>query len=118
MEDITLLTKIQGLLNSNLIINSPVMSGNMQSRIMSRKKDNRTFEIEITAPNYDIAHWQKTDQIVIIGDYDYAASVNALGAFGGRSTKSKHWVNKTVINTIKTISALYVNTEVIIKIEE
>ena len=85
----------------NLVMESPVLSGNMQSMI-SLGYGNDGYEVIIEAPFYDMKKWQKQGIIVHTGANkngitDYAYEVNEFGAFG-RHNKSEHWANR-VINT-------------------
>ena len=86
----------------NLVMESPILSGNMQSMI-SMGYGNDGYEVIIEAPFYDFKKWEKEGVIVHTGESfngktDYAYDVNEFGAFG-RHNKSEHWVNR-VINVI------------------
>lgn len=96
--------KIHSLLSSNLIFQSPVLSGNMKAHI----KQNGEYEIIIEAPFYDMAKWRKENVIVhtgqrIYGKTDYAEWVNKIGAFGTHN-KSEHWVNDTILGVVGVIA--------------
>lgn len=98
--------KIHSLLFSNLVMSSPVLSGNMQSFIKQEVQDTRNIVID--APFYDMKKWEKEKVIVhtgetINGKTAYAYWVNELGAFGRRN-KSMHWVNRSVLQVVNTIA--------------
>ena len=106
MEDIV--EKIHALLFSNLILSSPVLSGNMQSLIQVGLQGSSTREILIDAPFYDMNKWKKEGVIVhtgetIDGKTAYAEWVNALGAFGTHN-KSEGWVNRAIIQVVDAIA--------------
>ena len=104
------------LILTALQMDSPVLSGNMKTNIEMVEMSGDTAKIVISAPSYDIAKWRKTGMIEYTGEYDYALSVNNLGAFHGRSQKSKHWVNKSLEKVCKIIANQY-GAEVIVDVE-
>ena len=106
MEDIV--EKLHALLFSNLILQSPVLSGNMKSMIQTGLQGSATREIIIDAPFYDMKRWNKDKVVVhtgetINGKTSYAEDVNLRGAFG-RHNKSEGWVNRAVKEVVDTIA--------------
>lgn len=101
---------------TKLVLESPILSGNMQHHIKMESIGSNEAKISISAPSYDITKWRKTGQIVHDGKYDYAISVNNVGAFNGRSKKSQFWVNRSLATTCEIIGKLY-NAEVIVNVE-
>ncbi len=100
--------KLHALLFSNLIMQSPVLSGNMQSLIQTGLQGGSYREIIIDAPYYDMKKWQKEKVIVHTGEVKngqtaYAEDVNLRGAFG-RHNKSEGWVNRAVKEVVETIA--------------
>ena len=90
---------LQNLIFWHLVMESPVLSGNMQSFIQLGGIDT-DYAILIQAPFYDMKKWKKEGVIVHTGDVKkgkehYAEWVNELGAFG-RHNKSEHWVNRVL----------------------
>lgn len=112
----TLYEELSMLIFTTLQLDCPVMAGNMKSHIDIEEIGNNFTRIAVSGPSYDIATWQKTGQIEYTGEYDYAISVNEVGAFNGRSTKSKHWANKSVVKVCKVLGAMY-NAEVIVNVD-
>jgi len=107
--------KLQFMLFYNLVMQSPVLSGSMQSHIQLGY-GNDGFQIVIDAPFYDMKEWQKNKKLVytgknINGVTAYANMVNESGGFG-RHNKSEHWVNR-VINDCCNILASEIGGEVI-----
>lgn len=107
--------ELTALVFTSLVIDCPVLSGNMQHHIKYDKIENTSAEIVVEAPSYNVSKWAKTGVIEYTGDYDYAVSVNNLGAFGGKSTKSKHWANKSVVKASRAIAGVY-DAEVIVDV--
>ena len=102
MEDVV--GKIHALLFSNLVMSSPVLSGNMKSFI----KTGSDGTIVIDAPFYDMRKWEKDKVVVhtgetINGRTAYAEWVNRLGAFG-RHNKSERWVNRAILEVVQAIA--------------
>lgn len=100
--------KLHALLFSNLIMQSPVLSGNMQSLIQTGLEGEATKEIIIDAPYYDMKRWNKDKVIVHTGEVvngksAYAEDVNLRGAFG-RHNKSEGWVNRAIKEVVDTIA--------------
>lgn len=100
--------KIHALLFSNLVMQSPVLSGNMQSMIQVGIQGGDTREIIIDAPFYDMKRWNKDKVVVHTGEVvngmtAYAESVNRSGAFG-RHNKSEGWVNRAIKEVVETIA--------------
>ena len=105
------LEKLYNLVDENLYLSCPVLSGNMRHHIDVNTvlKDDEEVEIVISAPFYDLKEWQKTGKIVFTGDikdgkHDYAYWVNALGAFakGGRDV---NWVNRAIYEAVCTFAS-------------
>lgn len=99
---------------SNLKKDCPVLSGNMKAHIKIIAKDSKNAIIEISGPTYDMTELDKNGVFEYVGG-DYAYSVNKKGAFGGRSTKSKGWVNRSLINSCNSV-APSLNAEVKVKL--
>lgn len=81
----------------NLVLNSPVLSGNMQMFIQQTYPGK---EITIQAPFYDMKEWKRTGAIVhtgksINGFTNYAYWVNEAGGFGTHN-QSEKWVNRII----------------------
>ena len=108
------------LISSTLLLDCPRLSGNMVSHIKMDELSDDFARISISAPVYDVALWQKTGEIKYIkrfyNETDYAVSVNNVGAFWGKSTKSKHWANKSVVKACRIIASKY-GAEVIVNVE-
>jgi len=112
MDGEKIVQKMQNLLFSKLLLDSPVLSGNMKMNI----KSNSEREIIIDAPFYDIGKWQETGMIIhtgqtIKGRTAYAEWVNRLGAFGTHN-KSEGWVNRSILE-VATIIANEIGAEII-----
>lgn len=104
MDTEKIVENMHNLLFTDLLLNSPVLSGNMKLHI----QDKSTREIIIDAPFYDINKWQKTGAIIhtgksINGRTAYAEWVNRLGAFGTHN-KSEGWVNRTILEVAEVIA--------------
>lgn len=102
------LEKLHALIFSNLIYNSPVLSGNMQSLIQLGQVGSSEMEIIIDAPFYDQKKWNKDKVIVHTGETingltAYASSVNKSGGFGSHN-KSEHWVNRVCVECAQAIA--------------
>ena len=105
------LEKLYNLVDENLYLSCPVMSGNMRHHIDVNTilKSDEEVEIVISAPFYDLKEWQKNHRIVftgavINGKHDYAYWVNALGAFakGGRDV---NWVHRAIYEAVCTFAS-------------
>lgn len=112
----TLYEELTMLVFTALQLDCPVMSGNMQNHIEYEEFGTNFCRIGVSGPSYDIPLWKSTGTIEHDGKYDYAISVNDVGAFMGRSTKSRHWANKSIVKSCKTIARLY-DAEVIVNVE-
>lgn len=82
----------------NLIMQSPILSGNMQSFIQLDYIPEPV--VKIAAPFYDGRLWKDKHIIVHTGEShngytNYAEAVNEVGAFG-RHNQSEHWVNRVI----------------------
>ena len=100
MVNIEDIEELQHLIYYNLVVNSPVFSGNMQNMISGLglyglDPVNGEARVLITAPSYDIERFKKEGIIVHDGKRDYAYFVNEYGGFGANKS-SKHWVNKVI----------------------
>lgn len=111
-----ILNKLSSLLSTTLQLDCPILSGNMSHHIQIDSIAENESIISVSGPSYDTSEWQKTGVIRYNDKYDYAISVNNAGAFGGRSTKSKHWVNKTCAKVCQIIGKEY-DMEVIVNVE-
>lgn len=112
MQD-TLFTKLVALVFAQLGNDCPVLSGNMSSHISYGSISPSEALIIVSGPSYDLSEWRKNRRIVLTNEFDYASSVNNLGAFMGKSKKSKHWANKSVVRACQIFAAEYPNMEVI-----
>jgi hypothetical protein len=108
--------QLTNIVFTKLALECPILSGNMQHHIVNESFGTKEATISISGPSYDIAKWRRTGQIVHDGKYDYAISVNNVGAFNGKSKKSQHWVNKSLATSCEIIGKLY-NAEVIVDVE-
>ena len=112
----TLYQELTMLVYTTLRLDCPIMSGNMQNHIDFEEIGNDFARIGISGPSYDVETWKRTGQIEYNGKYDYAVSVNEVGAFMGRSQRSKHWVNKSLVKACRIVAQEY-NAEVIVNVE-
>lgn len=108
-----ILEQLYSLLNENLYLSCPVMSGNMRHHIDMNTvlKDDEEVEIVISAPFYDLKEWEKNKRIVFTGDvingmHDYAYWVNALGAFG-KGGRNVNWVHRAIYEVCCAIAGEY-----------
>lgn len=106
-----LMQSLYSLLNTYLIQESPVLSGNMRTGIEVSSIDDHQVELVINAPFYDMKIWNKTGAVVYTGaSYggitDYAMWVNRSGAFN-KHNKSQAWANRAVVDCVKVIAAQY-----------
>ena len=111
----TLFEELTMLVFTALKLDCPVMSGNMKSGIEYDDIQDDFARIVVSAPSYDISYWKKTGIIEHTDSYNYAVSVNNVGAFMGRSKKSKHWANKSVVKACRAVASAY-NAEVIVDV--
>lgn len=88
--------KLAVLVLTGLKLDSPVLSGNMKSHINIESVSDSEIVLSISGPSYDLPKWEETGQIIYTNEYDYALSVDTLGAFGGKSKKSKRWIEKSL----------------------
>lgn len=112
----TLYEELAMLVFTGLQLDCPVLSGNMQNHIEYEEVGSDFTRICVSAPSYELNTWKKTGKIKYTNEYDYAVSVNNVGAFMGRSTKSKHWANKSIVKSCRAIAQNY-NAEVIVNVE-
>ena len=105
------LEKLYNLVDENLYLSCPVMSGNMRNHIDVNTvlQGDEEVLIVISAPFYDLNEWKKTGRIKFTGKtphgmHDYAYWVNALGAFG-RGGRNVHWVNRAIYEAVCTIAS-------------
>ena len=112
----TLYEELTMLVFTSLQLDCPVLSGNMQHHIEYEEIGSNFSRISVSGPSYDINTWRKTGAIEYNGEYDYAVSVNEVGAFLGRSKKSRHWANKSIVKACRTIAKIY-GAEVIVNVE-
>lgn len=107
-----LITRTMNLLNTTLVALCPVLSGNMKMSISIEQIDEKTAQVVISAPFYDLAKWKQTGEIEHTGKgwaknpqiTDYAMWVNNIGAFGTHN-KSEHWVNRTCKSVMDVIGS-------------
>lgn len=100
--------KLHALLFTNLVMSSPVLSGNMQSMIQVGLQGSSTREIIIDAPFYDAKRWEQEKVVihtgeVINGKTAYARDVNLYGAFFTHN-KSEGWVNRAIKEVVEVIA--------------
>lgn len=100
--------KIHSLLLPNLMLKSPVLSGNMKSLIKNGIISDGLREIVIDAPFYDMKKWKDSGVVVhtgnvIQGRTAYAEWVNRLGAFATHN-KSEKWVNRAILEVVQPIA--------------
>ena len=112
--------ELQNSLLWNLVMDSPILSGNMQAMI-SLGYGNDGYEVIIQAPFYDNEKWKKDHVIVHTGASkngitDYAYEVNEFGAFGSHN-KSEHWANRTINTVCQEIATKY-NMKVVGRLPE
>lgn len=103
-----MLDKLFSLIYSDLIMSSPVLSGNMQSMIQLGQIGVKEVDIIISAPFYDNKEWEKNKIIKHTGESikgvtDYANWVNEIGGFGTHN-KSEHWVNRVLYECCQAIA--------------
>lgn len=105
-----LLEKLYSLLNEDLYLSCPVLSGNMRNHIdlNTVQPGDKEITIVISAPFYDMKEFKKSGQVkytnkVVDGRTDYAQWVNDLGPFG-RPGRSQHWVNRTCYDVASAIA--------------
>lgn len=101
-------SKLHALLFSNLVLQSPVLSGSMRSKIQTTAVSDDRCEIMIDAPFYDIKKWEKDKTIVYTGQIingrtAYAEWVNQSGGFGTHN-KSQGWVNRAILEVCTAIA--------------
>lgn len=99
--------KLQFLCFYNLVMHSPVLSGNMQSMIQLGY-DAEGVQIIIDAPYYDMEEFRKNRRIVHTGETkngmsSYALLVNESGGFSSHN-KSEHWVNRVLDECCRVIA--------------
>lgn len=102
--------RIAKLLDDDLYLSCPVLSGNMRNHIDLNTviEGDEEMTIVISAPFYDLKEWQKTKRIKFTGDiingkHDYAEWVNTIGPFG-HSGRSTHWVNRSCYEVVMAIA--------------
>lgn len=96
------------LVNTLLLVQCPVLSGNMKSGIKLHKIENNEITIVIKAQFYDMKLWKNTGVIkltgaVVDGKTSYAYWVNKEGAFGTQN-KSMRWVNRVCFDGASVIA--------------
>lgn len=111
-----LYTELVSLVYTNLELDCPVLSGNMRNNITHEEIGQNYTKLSVAGPSYDTNLWRKKGVVVHTYEYDYAVSVNNVGAFNGRSTKSKHWANKSIAKACRAIAQKY-NAEVVVNVE-
>ena len=105
------LEKLYNLVDENLYLSCPVLSGNMRHHIDVNTvlKEDEEVEIVISAPFYDLKEFTKNHKIVytgkiIDGKHDYAYWVNAVGAFG-RGGRNVNWVHRAIYEAVTTFAS-------------
>ena len=112
------------LVKTNLIMGSPVLSGNlkMQNILTQIQPYGNGFKLIISAPLYDVKKWKKTGMIQPIKpspDFpnitDYAMWLNDRGAFNTHN-RSEHWANRSIVQAC-LVYANQIGAEVINELE-
>ena len=116
MQD-TLFAELKSLVHEVVKLDCPILSGNMKAYIKIESIGQNEMTISISAPSYDLKKWKKTGVIQHTGEYDYAISVNKLGAFWGRSRKSQYWLNKSLNKACNIVAANNEGVEVVNELE-
>lgn len=106
------LEQLYNLVDENLYLSCPVLSGNMRHHIDVNTvlAGDEEVSIVISAPFYDLNEFNKTGRIkftgkTIDGKHDYAYWVNKLGAFGGKNTRAKNWVHRAIYEAVCTFAS-------------
>lgn len=115
MQD-TLFNELMSLVYTTLKLDCPVLSGNMQNHIEYEEVSTNFARIGVSGPSYDFEKWVKTGVIEHTNQYDYAVSVNNVGAFMGRNTRSKHWANRSIVKACRAVAFKY-GAEVVVNVE-
>lgn len=102
------LEKLYALVNSNLKLQCPILSGNTSSNIKVKNVFGDEIVIEISAKYYDLNNFFGEGKIVFTnenrnGKTDYVNDVNNYGGFFS-DNESKHWINRAVITAVNTIA--------------
>lgn len=100
--------KIHSLLSSRLVLDSPVLSGNMKAHIRPGPVAEGEGGITIDAPFYDLRKWRREGVIVhtnatLNGMTAYADIVNRFGGFMTHN-ESEGWVNRAILNVVRTVA--------------
>lgn len=112
----SLYNELVSLVFTTLQLDCPVLSGNMKNNITTEEIGLNWARLSISGPSYDMSVFRKRGAVIHTWEYDYAVSVNNVGAFNGRSTKSKHWANKSLVKACRTIANKY-GAEVVVNVE-
>lgn len=106
-----ILEKLYSLVDENLYLSCPVMSGNMRHHIDVNTvlAGDEEVEIVISAPFYDLTEWEKHRRIkftgeVIDGMHDYAFWVNEIGPFG-KGGRDVNWVPRAIYEAVSTVAS-------------
>lgn len=106
----TTVQKLYTLLDEDLYLSCPVLSGNMRHHIAINAVgiDDNEVTLCISAPFYDKKEWEENRRIVftgksVDGKTDYAYWVNTIGPFG-RGGRDVHWVNRAIYETCQIIA--------------
>jgi len=106
------LEKLYTLVDENLYLSCPVLSGNMRNHIAINPVflgGDEEITLVISAPFYDLKEWQKNHRIkytgeIINGKQDYAEWVNAYGAFN-RGGRDVNWVHRAIFEAACTLAS-------------
>jgi len=119
------------ILYSQLLNDTPVLSGNMKNHIRIANVSDHEITYVIDPPFYNVSVWKKTGNIYYrnigyfkrngkwykkklngkkYGVISYANWVNEIGAFGTRN-KSMHWVNRSCYSACTSLPNSEVNNE-------
>lgn len=96
-----ILEKLYTLLNSMLLNNVPVLSGNSKRHINIVEIEPHKVVIKIEAPFYDSKIWRKENRIVFTGPRD---GVTGYAQFLNERTR---WVNETTHSVCEIIADEY-----------
>jgi len=76
-------------IQSELVIKSPIITGNMKTHISVVDKKEDEITICIDAKTFDMKEWRKSGKFIYDGRYNYAEIVNRKG-------KSAKWVDRVL----------------------
>jgi hypothetical protein len=114
-----LVRQLGTFVRNSLIQNCPVLTGNLVSHIKFTSYNEHSANIKMSGINYNATRWRETDVFRYYSKasgsnryFDYANWLNIFGAFG-RGRKDVGWVNKAVLNAVRSFAGSY-NARIII----